>query len=51
VADACECGNERDHWGELGVDGCILGWICRRWDVGIGTAFGWPRIETGGGRL
>ena len=29
----------------------ILGWICRRWDVGIWTGLGWPRIETGGGRL
>ena len=27
---------ERDHWGDLGVDGwIILGWISRRWDVGI----------------
>jgi hypothetical protein len=27
---------ERDHWGDLGVDGwIILGWICRRLDVGI----------------
>jgi len=43
---------ERDHWGELGVDGwIILGWISRRWDVGIWTGLGWPRIETGGGRL
>ena len=25
---------ERDHWGDLGVDGSILGWISRRWDVG-----------------
>jgi len=22
-----------------------------RWDVGIWTGLGWPRIETGGGRL
>ena len=29
----------------------ILGWICRRWDVGIWTGLGWPRIETGGVRL
>ena len=29
----------------------ILGWICRRWDVGIWTGLGRPRIETGGGRL
>ena len=40
--------SERD----LGVDGwIILGWISRRWDVGIWTGLGWPRIETGGGRL
>ena len=27
---------ERDHWGDLGVDGwIILEWIPRRWDVGI----------------
>ena len=43
---------EEDHWGDLGVDGwIILGWISRRWDVGIWTGLGWPRIETGGGRL
>ena len=23
----------------------------RRWDVGIWTGLGWPRIETGGGRF
>jgi len=43
---------ERDHSGDLGVDGWIeLGCVSRRWDVGIWTALGWPRIETGGGRL
>jgi len=43
---------EGDQWGNLDVDGwVILGRICRRWDVGIWTGFGWPRIETGGGRL
>ena len=43
---------ERDHWGDLGIGGwIILGWISRRWDVGILTGLGWPRIETGGGRL
>ena len=27
---------ERDNWGDLGVDGwIILGWISRRWDMGI----------------
>ena len=47
-------GNRRegDHWGDLGVDvWIILGWISRRWDVGIWTGLGWPRVETGGGRL
>jgi len=36
---------EGGHWGDLGVDGwLILGWISRRWDVGIWTGLGWPRI-------
>jgi hypothetical protein len=40
-----------DHWGDLGIDGwIILGWISRRWDVGVRIGLGWPRIETGGGR-
>ena len=43
---------ERDHWGDLGVDGwIILGWISRKWEVGMWTGLGWPRIETGGVRL
>jgi len=47
-------GNRRegDYWGDLSVDGrIILGWVSRRWDVGIWTGLGWPRIETGGGCL
>ena len=50
MAEACECSNETsgsikrregDHWGDLGVDGwIILGWISRRWDVGIWTGSG-----------
>jgi len=47
-------GNRRegDHWEEPGVDGwIILGRIPWRWDLGIWTGLGWPRIETGGGRL
>ena len=47
-------GNRREwgHWGDLDVDGwIILGRISRRWDVGVWTELGWPRIETGGGRL
>ena len=36
----------------VGVDGwIILRWISRRWDVGMWTGLGWPRIETGGVRL
>jgi len=31
--------------------GIILGWISRRWDVGMWTGLGWPRIGTVGGRL
>jgi len=43
---------ERDHWGDLGVDGwIILRWISRRWDVDIWTGLGWPRIGTAGGGL
>ena len=43
---------ERDHWGDLGIDGwIIIGRISRRWDVGVWTGLDWPRIETGGGRL
>jgi len=37
---------ERDHWGDLGVDGCvILGRICRRWDVGTWTGLDSSRID------
>jgi len=42
---------EGDHWGDLGVNvWVIVGWISG-WDGGIWTGLGWPRIETGGGRL
>ena len=47
-----ETGGERDHWGDLGVDGwIILESISRRCDVGMWTGLGWPRIGTGGGRF
>jgi len=42
----------KNHWGDLGVDGwIILRMMFRRWDVGIWTGLGWPRIETAGGHL
>ena len=34
---------ERDHWRDLGVDGWILGWVSRRWDVAIWTGLDWPK--------
>jgi hypothetical protein len=44
---------ERDHWGDLGVDGRIilLRWIFSKWDVGIWTGLSCPRIGTGGRHL
>ena len=47
-----ERGRIGSWWEDLGVDvWVILGWISRRWDVGMWTGLGWPRIGTGGGRL
>jgi hypothetical protein len=41
-----------DQWGDPGVDGrIILGWILRKWDVGVWTGLGWLRIDRGAGRL
>jgi len=54
VGIGCCWGNRREgeKWGDLGVDEwIILGRISRRWVVGIWSGLGWPRIETGGGRL
>jgi hypothetical protein len=43
---------ERDQWRDPGVDRrIILGWIFRKWDVGVWTRLGWLRIETGDGQL
>jgi hypothetical protein len=42
------CGNlrRRLQWGDPGVGGRImLGWIFRRWDVGLWTGLGWFRME------
>jgi len=38
-------GRPRRRW----VDN--IGWISRRWDVGMWTGLGWPRIGIGGARL
>jgi hypothetical protein len=43
---------ERDHWGDPGVDGRItLGWIFRKWDVGVWAGLRWLRIETSAGHF
>ena len=43
---------ERDHCGDQDVDGrIILRWIFRKWEVVVGTGWGWLRIGTGGGHL
>jgi hypothetical protein len=43
---------ERDRWEDRGVDGKImLGWIFKKWDVGVRNGLGWLRIGIGGGRL
>jgi hypothetical protein len=40
------------HWGDSGVDGrIILGWIIKKWDVGVWTGLGWLRIEKVGGQF
>jgi hypothetical protein len=39
-------GRPRRRWDEV-----ILGWIFRKWNVGVWTGLGWLRIETGVGHL
>jgi hypothetical protein len=42
----------KSPWGEPGVDGrIILGWIFKKWDVGVRTGWDWLSIGTGGRRL
>jgi len=42
----------KSHLGDPSVDGrVILGWMFRKWDVGVWTGSSWLRIETGGGHL
>jgi hypothetical protein len=44
--------NRDEVWGDRGVDGRImLGWIFKKWDVGVRTGLGWLRIGIGGGRF
>jgi hypothetical protein len=43
---------EIDKWGDPGVDRkIILGWIFRKWDVGVWKGPTWLRKGTGGGHL
>jgi len=42
---------ERDHFGDLGVNGRILRGIFRQWDVVVWTRSSWLRIRTVGEHL
>ena len=42
---------KRDHLGDPGVDGRILRWIFRKWNVGVWTGSSWLRTGTDGGHL
>jgi len=41
----------KNHLEDPDIDGRILRWIFRRWDVEAWTGSVWPRIRTGGGHL
>jgi hypothetical protein len=38
-------------WGDPDVDGRMLEWNFKKWDVGVRTGLGWLRKGTGGGSL
>jgi hypothetical protein len=43
---------KRDLWGDPSVGGrIILGWIFKKWDVGVRNGLGWLRVGIGGGSL
>jgi len=42
---------ERDHLGETGVDGKLITWIIRKWDVVAWSGLIWHRIGTDSGHL
>jgi hypothetical protein len=36
----------KNHWGDSDMDtSIILGWIFRKWNVGVWTGLGWLRID------
>jgi len=49
---SCWVKQKGDHWGVVGKNGwIIIGRTSGRWNVGVWAGFGWPRIETVGGRM
>jgi len=42
---------ERNDLVDPSIDGRVLRWIYRKWDVGVWTGSSWIRIRTGGGHL
>ena len=51
VDSACNRNEYQENFLGVKAGWIILGWISRRWDVGIWTGLGGPRIEIGGGCL
>ena len=39
---------ERDHLEDPGIDGRIIRWMFRKWDMGVWTGSSWLRIGTVG---